>query len=146
MLTDKQEGLQSIIDKSFQLFLSLSKVLEKDDLQETLFQAQIDEAFVNISPGIYSDPCQWLISLDNEKPDPSRPYMREYILYVQYRIDETLTYESCYSLIKDIMRNQLYYFRPYTRIVESLPDGKTNFYLVREGNPGDDIGIHFYSK
>lgn len=144
MLTGKQEGLQAIVDKSFQLFLSLSKVLEKDDLQETLFQAQIDEAFVNISPGIYSDPCQWLLSLDDEPQDPSRPYMKEYILYICYPIDGTLSYESCYNLIKDIQRNQLYYFSPYTRIVESLPDGKTNFYLVREGKPEDDVGIHVY--
>ncbi|MGL5509962.1 MAG: hypothetical protein ACRDB1_10120, partial [Microcoleaceae cyanobacterium] len=101
---------------------------------------------VNISPGSYHDPCQWLICLDDEPQDPSHPYMREYVLYIQYRIDETLSYESCYSLIKDIMRNQLYHFRPYTRIVESLPDGKTNFYLVSEGNTGDEIGIHVYSK
>lgn len=144
MMISKKEGLQAIIDKSFQLFLSLSKVLEKDDLQETLFQAQDDEAVVNISPGLYVDPCQWLLELDEDQ-DPEKPFMREYSLYIQYRIDANLSYESGYNLIRDIKRNQLYYYQAWTRIAEKLPSGEENYYLVREGN-ADEIGIHVYSK
>lgn len=99
---------------------------------------------VNISPGLYYDPCQWLIMLNDQ--DPERPHLRDYILYIQYRIDATLIYETCVNLIKDIKRNQLYHFSLFSRIVESLADGRTNFYLVRERQPEDEIGIYVYTN
>ena len=144
MLLDRQEGLQEIIDKSFKLFLQFSNILKSDDLHIALLDAQDDEAVVNISPGIYTDPCQWLLELDEDQ-DPEKPFMREYTFFIQYKIDANLSYESCYNLIRDIKRNQLYHYQVWTRISEKLSSGDYNYYLVREGQKGDPIGIHIYS-
>lgn len=141
MIVNK-EGLQTIIDKSFQQFLCYSCVLEYDSFNHMIMNSP-DNHPVNISLGCYKDPCRWLISFDNSNDiEKSKPHLRRYLLTVEYMIDAVLSYESCYSLTKDIKRNQLYHFRQLTRIVERVGNGQTNSYLISERTENDGIGIH----
>lgn len=134
-MTEKYKLIDSLLATSFQIFLTHSNLLSDDTFNQMMIEQGPGKP-INITPPDEVTACEWSICAELDPPSdhPADFYLRGYELAINYRYNDRLVFQSLYSLIKDIKRNQLHYTRNFTRIIERATDGELIPHLVSYGD------------
>lgn len=134
-MQEKYKLIDSLLATSFQIFLTHAQLLSDDTFNQMLIEQGPGEP-INITPPDAVTSCEWSICAEVDPPSdhPADFYLRGYELAINYKYNDRLVFQSLYSLIKDIRRNQLHYHRHFTRIIEKSADGELIPHLVSDGD------------